>query len=306
MVITNFAGEELIYLDFNSEDTLSTISFVVFIYFLSPTNQKLASFHLYRSWAKLHLRSKIPLADLPKGSPAWLFTNELNQTYTLEEVDASSGQIAADIDLLLIVHAKNLDEKAQYAIDQYIMAGKNTIIYIDPLYMKDQQPQNRFQPPTSDKSFDKLFKKWGIEYNASMVACDPIIAFLQRSPRGAEKLPFVLDISKKNVSEDDMATSDLNNLRFLYPGSFDLVKDTKDVSFTPLISSTEEGMHIDNFRIRSTQPAQLMNLFKDGEGKQLHLAGLFSGNSPQLSTKPPKASLETISTKSQTRHTLPL
>ena len=291
LVITNFNGEELIpYLDFNSEDTLE-YDLIRRIYLLSLTSKP-----------KVGIVSSLPILGAspppqqnpfggppPQGTPAWLFTQELGQTYTLESVDPSSGSIPDDINLLLVIHAKNLDEKSQYAIDQYVMSGRNAILYVDPLYMKDQQQQqNRFQPPAADMSFKKLFDKWGIDYNGSMVASDPIIAYLRRSPQGAEKLPFVLDITKDHVSKDDMATSDLNNLRMLYSGSFKLKKDAEGVEFTPLVTTTKEAMPIDVFRIKSTPPNQLMNLFKSDNGAELHVAGMFKGKFKSAFDKAPE------------------
>ena len=290
LVITNFNGEEVVpYLDFNAEDKLE-YELIRRIYMLSlnskPKVGLISSLDI--------LGSTPPPQQNPFGGPppqtssAWLFTQELSQTYTLEKVDPTSGKIPDDIDLLMVIHAKNLDKNAQFAIDQHLMAGKNLIVYIDPLYMKDQQQQNRFQPPATDNSFRKLFEKWGIEFNSSMVASDPLLAFLQRTPQGANKLPFVVDINKKHVSKDHMITANLNNLRMLYPGSFKLKEGTENITFEPLVSTTKEAINIDTFRIRSTPPQQLMTLFDKQEGKELHLAGLFTGKFKSAFDKAPE------------------
>jgi len=290
VVITNFNGEEVIpYLDFNNEDTLE-YDLIRRIYMLSLTQKP-----------KIGLISSLPILGVtpppqqnpfggppPQGTPAWLFTQELNETYQLENVDPSTGTIPSDINVLMIVHAKNLDSTAQYAIDQYVMSGKSLIIYIDPLYMQDQQQQNRFQPPTSDTSFDKIFSKWGIEYSGQLIASDPILAYLRRSPQGTDKLPFVLDINQDHVSKDNMITSDLKNLRMLYSGSFKLKEGMEQVEFSPLISTTNQAMGIDAMRVRSTQPNQLMRLFNDKSGSVLHVAGLFSGKFKSAFDKAPE------------------
>lgn len=47
----------------------------------------------------------------------------LEQEYEVRTVDLSSGSVATDIDVLVIVGPENLDEKSLYAIDQYLMRG---------------------------------------------------------------------------------------------------------------------------------------------------------------------------------------
>jgi len=57
-----------------------------------------------------------------------LFDQQLRQDYTISQVDLSSGVVPPDIDALVIVAPENLDSKASYAIDQYLMRGGSVII----------------------------------------------------------------------------------------------------------------------------------------------------------------------------------
>lgn len=52
----------------------------------------------------------------------------LQQEYEVRSVDLSSGSIAPDIDVLVVVGPQALDEKALYAIDQYLMRGGALIL----------------------------------------------------------------------------------------------------------------------------------------------------------------------------------
>jgi ABC-type uncharacterized transport system involved in gliding motility auxiliary subunit len=85
-----------------------------------------------------------------------------------------------------------------------------------------------------------------------------------------------------------MVSADLNNLRFLYPGSFKLKDGAEGVKFEPLISTTDKAIHIDNFRIRSTPPNQLMDLFGQSPASIKHLAGIFSGKFKSAFDKAPE------------------
>lgn len=53
---------------------------------------------------------------------------QLAQDYTVQTVDLSSGQAPAEVDVLVIVSPQGLDEKAQFAVDQYLMRGGAVVI----------------------------------------------------------------------------------------------------------------------------------------------------------------------------------
>ncbi len=48
---------------------------------------------------------------------------QLSQDYTVRTVDLSTGQVPSDIDVLVMIAPQNLDDKALYAVDQYLMRG---------------------------------------------------------------------------------------------------------------------------------------------------------------------------------------
>ncbi|MFP4345096.1 MAG: Gldg family protein [Anaerolineales bacterium] len=60
---------------------------------------------------------------------SWQVIEEaLRQEYEVRAVDLSTGQIAADVDVLVIVAPQNLTDVERYAIDQYLMRGGAVIV----------------------------------------------------------------------------------------------------------------------------------------------------------------------------------
>ena len=53
---------------------------------------------------------------------------QLAQDYTVRTVDLTSGQAPADVDVLVVIAPQNLDDRARYAIDQYLMRGGAVIV----------------------------------------------------------------------------------------------------------------------------------------------------------------------------------
>jgi ABC-2 type transport system permease protein len=53
---------------------------------------------------------------------------QLSQDYDVRTVDLSSGQVPPEVDVLVLVSPQGLDDKARYAIDQYLMRGGAAVV----------------------------------------------------------------------------------------------------------------------------------------------------------------------------------
>lgn len=62
------------------------------------------------------------------GNEYSLLQQSLQESFTLRETDLTSGQVPADADLLMVIGPENLNEKQQFAIDQFLMQGGTTIL----------------------------------------------------------------------------------------------------------------------------------------------------------------------------------
>ncbi|MGB5834841.1 MAG: DUF4350 domain-containing protein, partial [Thiohalocapsa sp.] len=63
------------------------------------------------------------------SSPGYsLLQESLREGFAVRETDLSSGQVPEDADLLLVVAPEDLDEKQQFAIDQFLMQGGTAVV----------------------------------------------------------------------------------------------------------------------------------------------------------------------------------
>ncbi|RME50335.1 MAG: ABC transporter permease [Caldilineae bacterium] len=53
---------------------------------------------------------------------------QLRRDYNVRQVDLSSGQIPADVDVLVVIAPDNLTDVQRYAIDQYLMRGGSVVV----------------------------------------------------------------------------------------------------------------------------------------------------------------------------------
>src|SRR5205814_10613239 len=74
-----------------------------------------------------------PMMQRMKQQPqeAWIVIGELQKDFTVKQVPMDSDKIDDDIKVLMVVHPKDITDKAQYASDQFIMRGGQLVAYLD-------------------------------------------------------------------------------------------------------------------------------------------------------------------------------
>jgi ABC-type uncharacterized transport system involved in gliding motility auxiliary subunit len=149
--------------------------------FLDPTREEHLEYDITRMITRLQRSSKPKLAlysgypvfgsagmamGAPRSGQPWLFVTELQKTYEVVRLDADTMEIDPKADLLVLVHPEGMSDSLQYAVDQFLMAGGNLLVFVDPLAMMSQRPgSGSFYP-------EKLFKAWGVEVAAGKVLAD--------------------------------------------------------------------------------------------------------------------------------------
>lgn len=285
LVVSNFSGEEAIKRFDPQREKFLEYDITRAIYLLNSSDNKLKIGVL----SSVNVLGDDPPPQQQFGQPPppqqekpWLFTMELSRMYDVQKIADDVDRIPDDLNLLVVMHGKNLSEKTEYAIDQYVMSGKNVIFMVDPHFLRESQNQNQFRPPAPNTSFAKIFPKWGIDFEHSKIALDPSMAV----PTRQGKHPAVLQVNQTHVSKEDPTTAQLNQIFMLFPGSV-RKKDGVDVEFIPLIQTTAEAKTEEKFKVMYTQPDGLMRDLKGG-GEVLNVAGLFVGQFKSAFDKAPE------------------
>lgn len=98
-------------------------------------------------------------------SLGWVIDRKLSERYEIRRLQPDSGTIGDDVDVLMLVHPKNIPEPTLYAIDQFVLRGGRLLVYVDPNAESDSA--NVFLPDgsaaTSSSDLGPLFKAWGLE-----------------------------------------------------------------------------------------------------------------------------------------------
>ena len=156
-----------------------------------------------------------PMMGMPAQEP-WVFISELKRDYNVKRIDPNAEWIEDDIGVLLVIHPRGISERAQYAIDQFVMRGGKLIALLDPYAYFDQIPGMGRSEGGTASTLDKLLKAWGVGFDATKVVSD--MKFL--SGGGTRTLPTLLSLSGSALNSEDVTTSRLGFLLMPFAGAF--------------------------------------------------------------------------------------
>jgi ABC-type uncharacterized transport system involved in gliding motility auxiliary subunit len=224
-----------------------------------------------------------PMNPTAQSDEPWLFTTELEQTYTLRDLGASPDSIDDDVDLLLIVHPKKLSDTTLFAIDQFVLKGGRALIFVDPFCEADtpkQDPQNPYAQLTAkrDSNMKKLFKAWGVELMEGKIVADKERA-TQVNTGNNQIIPYIiwLSLTEQDIDKDDVVTGKLENILMAFPGALK-TQEIEGITHTPLIETTQKAATVDAMNLRFQTPQGLLQKFSPGSEKftlALRVSGTF-------------------------------
>src|SRR5688572_26432026 len=222
---------------------------------ISPQRERLLEYDLVRAIARVGSpeRPKVGLmAGLPvlgekfnpftrQSSEPWVLANELKRDFEVKEVPMSAKEIDKDINVLLLIHPRDIQPQTVYALDQFVLRGGKLVAFVDPYMYFDQGPTMPGMPPQpSSSTLPNLFKAWGVAMNPDKVISDVVFG----SGGGQRYTPTVLSLNRTAFNRDDVVTSQIETLLYAFGGAFEVKADGLRV--TELVKSSPDSMLVDN------------------------------------------------------------
>jgi ABC-type uncharacterized transport system involved in gliding motility auxiliary subunit len=220
-----------------------------------------------------------PYMPAPNTAQPWVFVNELRNEFNVEKVDASVESIPDDIDLLLIIHPKNLNESTLYAIDQYVLSGGRAIVFIDPFCENEhqamaaqmQQNMQMMMRQSFSSNIPRLLKAWGLELMGEeepKVVADANLATTVQTGRSLEQMIVWLSLGKENRDDQEIITSRLEQVMMATAGGLKKATVSENIKLTPLLETTSEASTIDSMMLKfGMDPKSLRGNYKAGSSK---------------------------------------
>lgn len=264
LAIVNEVGEEqtLPFLDPQRENLLEYDLSRLIASVAAPTD---ATVGIMSSLDIMGGPSSDPMAAALGQAPAepWTFIRELRNTYNVRKVETGATQIDPEIDLLMVVHPKNLSEETEYAIDQFLMRGGRLIVLVDghseydAANFQGRNPQARFQAQF-DSDLPRLFQAWGIELAEGQILGDLNLATQVRMGAQVGEHPAWLTLTDENANQDEIISANLESLLMASPGVLKQRPGGSPYQLTRLLESSDAAGTLDAFRMKfGADPEQL-------------------------------------------------
>jgi ABC-type uncharacterized transport system involved in gliding motility auxiliary subunit len=221
----------------------------------SPDREAFLEYDLTRMVSELGRHGKpvvalydgIGLAGAPMmRTPEQQTLLQMKQFFDVKPVSGDLDQLPDDARVLMVVQPQHLSDKALFNIDQWVMAGKPTLIFVDPVAENQTGPRGM---PLPDRSSDlePLFKAWGVKFDVKQAVGDPNYAIQAARNVGGRRvvmhnLPW-LELRGDALAHDEVMLAQLNSIVMTTAGAFEAAKD--GVTLRPLLTASADAGTLD-------------------------------------------------------------
>ncbi|MCB9654778.1 MAG: Gldg family protein [Deltaproteobacteria bacterium] len=147
-----------------------------------------------------------------------LLTRQLEETYTVKDVDLKDGRVPADVDVLLVYGPNKFDDKQKFAVDQYLMRG-GTVVVLSGHYELDPASQTGIQLKKVSSGLEDLLASYGVTVEETLVMDtqnEKFPAPVERNLGGFRvreiqllNYPYFVDVRANGMAEDSPVVAGL-------------------------------------------------------------------------------------------------
>ena len=182
-------------------------------------------------------------ADGRVGKPEQQILKQMKEMFKVEIVNESANELDKDTKILMVIHPKFLSDETLYMIDQWVLKGGATLIFLDP-YAETELSRQQGMPPMNPRSdLKKLLDTWGIKFDNKQAVLDSEFGFrIARKINGRDvqvtNYPW-LNIRGEGLNKNDSTLSNLSTIVMTTAGS--LLDTNKNPILEPIIRSSKKS-----------------------------------------------------------------
>ncbi len=187
------------------------------------------------------------------GTPPMAILTQLQEEFKVRLFGSAVENVPLDIDVLMVIHPKDLSGRTKYAIDQFVLRGGRALVLVDPHAELDlpADPNDQRAAYTHQRAsnLDPLLESWGLRMKSGKLAADRENA--TKVNLGGKQIDYVLWLSldNDNYNAEDPIISQLNSMIVPSAGILEEVEDSL-VTVTPLIHTSRDSMQIDQSQVQ--------------------------------------------------------
>ncbi len=262
--------------------------------FLNPREETMLEYQLSKAIAEVStptkpvigIMSALNLAGMPvmmpgqPPDPGWVIHQQLRQSFEVKDLGMEPGAIDPnEIKVLLLFHPAGITPEAEFAVDQYLLAGGTVVACLDAYSVAAQMtgggnPMMGQQGNPTSSTLPTLLGAWGMEFESAQVLGDPTHATLLSGNRqGIAVLTLPQDAMPQ---KDNVITKDLGSVTLFLPGAFSK-QGGAGVAVNTLVRSSTGAGFVDALKASQLAPELATTLSPAGKAYDLvtHLSGTF-------------------------------
>jgi len=203
------------------------------------------------------VETQSPNPNIPLQGEYIIF-EQLGNYYEIEYLNPTA-EIFENIDLLVVYHPAEISDITEYAIEQFILSGGKTLIFVDPYFEKDDY---------TDKSstLDNVLKTLNINYIDRVILDGAQATRLQTQQNISDNtsLQTLLKLNWPEVRTDfinqqEDISNGLSLVRLISPGGLMKLEDESKTTYTSVLSSSELTMDLSIQEVQD--PIEIINNF---------------------------------------------
>ena len=263
--------------------------------FISPAREAFLEYELARmiyilsqpERPRVGLLSDLPLRgemDFRTGQPGepWAVYEEIDELFELEWIEPDATDLSDNIDLLILVHPRQLSETLLAAVEDFALSGGRLLAFLDPFAETDPGPDpgDPTGAQTADmySTLEPLLSAWGVNFSPDDFIVDQGLALQVNLQQGQPPVrhPAILGLTPSVMDSEDVITADLEAINMASVGWFELTEGSP-LTMEPLLTSSRSAGPLPTERLRFLDdPASLADEFGP-TGDHFVLAGRVSG-----------------------------
>jgi len=272
------SGADSLYFGLAGTNSLDDVQVIPF---LQPAKEQFLEYDLAKMIATLTRpeQQKVGLLSTLDMQPAfdpatqgfregWAIYEQLDQLFDLQLVQPSADELPDGIDLLILVHPRELSERLRYGIDQFVLGGGRLVVFLDPFAEADlggdpSDPMARINAGSSS-DLDPLLDAWGVRFDPKRAVGDLLYALQVGMGGGSAPVRHIgiLSVTREGLNGEDIVSADLEAVNFSSTGWLEPA-EAASTRFEVLVHTSENAAPYDAGRLRFlSNPLDLLDGFR--------------------------------------------
>ena len=164
-----------------------------------------------------------------------MLQEQLRQSYTVEQVDLTTGRVPGDVDVLVVIAPQGLSDKEMFAVDQYLMRGGAVVVAAGNYILSPQQFGGNLMIEKVEDGLRDMLAHYGVEVGEALVMDsrnEPFPVQVQRNVAGMTvyelqqiPYPFFVDVRRDSMATESPIVANLSAITLHWVSPLELAEE---------------------------------------------------------------------------------